>query len=123
MTADYRKQKFIFSLLEYALNRKDLNNHFRLPKKTIIKFDCCSSTSYQEKIQFCESIGLIKKVKEYYRQDKRARTYRINYTFEEDSDLVENLEDGLRRIFHERDLRIRYTRQYLHRIMKGKITT
>jgi len=122
VTLDYRKQKFIFSLLEYALNRKDSNNHFRLPKKTIIKFDCCSSTSYQEKIKFCESISLITKVREYYRQDQRPRTYRINYTFAKGSELVDNLEDGLRKIFDERDLRNKYSRQYLNRIMKGKVT-
>jgi hypothetical protein len=123
ITTDYRKQKFIFSLLEYALNRKDSNNHFRLPKKTIIKFDCCSSASYQEKIRFCESIGLITMVREYYRQDQRARTYRINYTFAKDSEIVHDLEDGLGKIFDRRDLRNRYSRQYLNRIMKGKITT
>lgn len=69
---DYRAQKFLFDLLEFSLNMKDSRGEFKLPKKVIIKFDCCSNTSYQEKIKFCESIGLITKVREYYRQDRRA---------------------------------------------------
>ena len=115
---DYRKQKFLFSLLKFALNTKDSGGEFKLPKKAIIKFDCSSNTSYQKKIRFCESIGLITKVREYYRQDRRARTYRINYNFAEDGELVDSLEDGLRRIFGPTEIRKRYSRSYSHRLIR-----
>jgi len=118
MTPDYRKQKFIFSLLRYALNAKDLRAGFRLPKKAIIKFDACSNTSYQGKISFCESIGLIAKIKEHSREDHRARTYRLNYEFFDDEEVVESLEDGLKKIFKLRDLRKKYSRHYFHLITK-----
>jgi hypothetical protein len=118
MTSDYRTQKFIFCLLEYALNAKDSNGLFRLPKKTVIKFDCCSNESYRQKIEFCESIRLIEKVREFYRQERRARTYRIIFMFSTDSEIVENLEEGLRRIWDEPDLRNRYSRHYLRHILK-----
>lgn len=118
MTPDYRRQKFIFSLLAYALNTKDLIAEFRLPKKTIIKFDACSNTSYQEKISFCESIGLITKIKEHSREDHRARTYRLNYEFLDDEEVVETLEDGLKKIFKLRDLRKMYSGHYFHLITK-----
>lgn len=115
---DYRAQKFLFDLLEFSLNMKDSRGEFKLPKKVIIKFDCCSNTSYQEKIKFCESIGLITKVREYYRQDRRARTYRINYNFTEDGEFVDSLEDGLRRIFEPTEVRRRYSRAYSRRLIR-----
>ena len=69
--------------MQYALNNKDSKGELRLPRIVITTFDCCSDKSYQEKMRLCESIGLIRKVREYYRQEKRARTYIINYLFSE----------------------------------------
>jgi hypothetical protein len=117
MTPDYRNQKFIFSLLRYALNMKDSNSDFELPKKSIIKFDCCSNTSYQERMTFCESISLITNVREYYSQNNRARAYRINYTFVGGGDPVTCLEEGLKHLFRLSELRKRYSRQYFRHIL------
>ena len=119
MTTDYRKQKFIFSLLEYALRTKDSKNRFRLPIKAILKFDCCSWKSYSEKMAFCESIGLIQKVREYYRQQRRARTYLINYAFNEDGEQVNSLEEGLKEILDSKTLKLRYSWRVLKKIRKA----
>jgi len=118
MTTDYRKQKFIFSLLEYALRTSDSKNRFRLPIKAILKFECCSWRSYSEKIAFCESIGLIQKVREYYRQQGRARTYLINYAFNEDDEQVNSLEEGLKEILDSKTLKLRYSWRVLGKIRK-----
>jgi hypothetical protein len=120
MTPDYRNQKFIFSLLEYALNKGDSKSAFELPKISIIKFACCSNTSYQQRMTFCKSIGLITNVREYYSQNNRARTYHINYNFAGDGDPVTCLEEGLKYLFGLSELRRRYSRQYFrHIINKG----
>jgi hypothetical protein len=116
MTTDYRKQKFIFSLLEYALNSIDSKNQFRLPLKAILKFDCCSGKSYLEKIEFCQSIGLIQMVREYYRQEGRARTYLINYAFSEDGEQVNSLEEGLKKVLDAKTLKLRYSWRSLTKI-------
>ena len=110
ITLDFRMQKFIFSLLQYALNNKDSRDQFRLPYEAIIKFDCCSDKSYKAKMAFCESVGLITKIREYWRQDNRARTYRINHSFNTTGDLVSTLEDGLNKIFSPKELEGRYSR-------------
>jgi len=117
LASGYRMQKFLFCLLAYV-NTKCLIAEFRLPKKAIIKFDACSNTSYQEKISFCEEIGLITKIKEHSREDHRARTYRLNYEFLDDEEVVESLEDGLKKIFKLQDLRKMYSRHYFHLITK-----
>jgi hypothetical protein len=119
MTSDYRKQKFIFSLLEYALNSIDSKNQFRLPLKGILKFDCCSGRSYIEKMEFCESIGLIEKVREYYRQQGRARTYFINYAFSEDGEQVNSLEEGLKEVLDANTLKLRYSWRVIKKIKKA----
>jgi len=118
LTPDYRNQKFIFSLMEYALNAKDSKSEFRLPKVVITTFNCCSDKSYQEKVRFCESIGLIRKVREYYRQEKRARTYVINYSFGGDSVPVNNLEQGLKTIFDLETLQLRYSKWVYNKILR-----
>lgn len=116
ITSDYRKQKFIFSLLQYGLNNKDSRDKLRLPYEAIIKFDCCSDRSYKEKIAFCEKVGLITKVREYWRQDNRARTFRINYSFNTTGDLVGTLEDGLKKIFPLKELKAKYSRWTYNKI-------
>lgn len=118
MTPDYRNQKFIFSLMEYALNMKNAKGEFRLPRIVITTFDCCSDRSYQEKMRFCESIGLIIKVRDYYRQERRARTYVINYEFSNHGIPVCNLEQGLTQIFNLNDLRLRYSRWVYSKILR-----
>ncbi len=120
-SGDFRMQKFIFSLLEYALRTKDSRNRFRLPVKAILKFDYCSWRSYLDKMAFCESIGLIQKVREYYRQQGRARTYLINYAFNEDGERVNSLEEGLKEIMDPKTLKLRYSWRVLKKIKKGMI--
>ena len=119
MATDYRRQKFIFSLLEYALRTRDSKNRFRLPIKAILKFECCSWKSYSEKIAFCESIGLIQKVREYYRQEGRARTYLINYVFNEGGEQVNSLEEGLKEILDSKTLKLRYPWRVLRKIREA----
>jgi hypothetical protein len=119
MTSDYRMQKFIFSLLAYALRTRDTNNRFRLPIKAILKFDCCSWRSYSEKMAFCESIGLIQKVREYYRQQGRARTYLINYALNEDGEQINSLEEGLKKILDSKTLKLSYSWRVLKKIRKA----
>jgi hypothetical protein len=118
LTSDYRNQKFIFSLMQYASNAKDSTGEFRLPRTVITTFDCCSGKTYQDKIRFCESIGLIRKVREYYRQEKRARTFAINYSFCEDGVPINNLEQGLKAIFDLKILRSRYSRWVYKKILR-----
>jgi hypothetical protein len=118
MATDYRMQKFIFSLLENALRTRDSKNRFRLPIKAILKFECCSWRSYSEKMAFCESIGLTQKVREYYRQEGRARTYLINYVFNEDGEQVNSLEEGLKEILDSKTLKLRYSWRVLGKIRK-----
>lgn len=118
MTTDYRKQKFIFSLLEYALNAKDSKGQFNLPRVVITTFDCCSDKSYQEKIRFCESISLIRKVREYYRQERRARTYAMNFAFGKDGIPVNSLEQGLKRIFDLETLQLSYSKWVYNKILR-----
>jgi len=120
MTPNYRMQKFLFSLLTYACNARDSLGEFWLPKNAIVKFDACSNTSYQEKMSFCESIGLITMVKEHSIKEHRARTYRTNYVFSEGEQTVESLEEGLRKIFNPQELSERYGRYYLLRILSGR---
>ena len=119
MATDYRRQKFIFSLLEYALRTRDSKNRFRLPIKAILNFECCSWRSYSEKMAFCESIGLIQKVREYYRQQGRARTYLINYAFSEEGDRVNSLEEGLKKSLDSKTLKLRYSWRVLKKIRKA----
>ena len=119
MTRDYRMQKFIFSLLEHALRTRDSKNRFRLPIKAILKFECCSWRSYSEKMAFCESIGLIQKVREYYRQEGRARTYLINYVFNEGGEQINSLEEGLKKILDSKTLKLRYSWRVLGKIRKA----
>ena len=119
MTPEYRMQKFIFSLLQYALRTKDARNRFRLPIKAVLKFDCCSWKTYPEKMAFCESIGLIQKVREYYRQQGRARTYLINYAFNEDGKQFNSLEEGLKEILDSKTLKLRYSWRALKKIRKA----
>lgn len=118
LTSDYRNQKFLFSLMEYALNRMNEKGRFRLPRIVITTFDCCSDKSYQDKMHFCESLGLIRRVREYYRQEKRARTYVINYSFCEDGVPVNNLEQALKLIFDLEILRLRYSRWVYKKILR-----
>ena len=117
LTPDYRNQKFLFCLMHYALNAKNTKDEFRLPRTVITTFDCCSDKSYQDKMRLCESAGLIRKVREYYRQDKRARTYMINYVFCEDGVPVDNLEQGLTAIFDLETLRLRYSKWVYNKIL------
>jgi hypothetical protein len=119
MTSDYRMQKFIFSLLEYALRTRDSKNRFRLPIKAILKFECCSWRSYSEKMEFCESVGLIQKVREYYRQQGRARTYLTNYTFNKDSEQVNSLEEGLKDILDSKTLKLTHSWRVRGKIRKA----
>ncbi len=118
-TPDYRLQKFIFSLLNFALNRKDSKNEFRLPWVVITAFDCCSRESYQDKMHFSQERGLITKVKEFYRQEHRARTFKVNYTFSEAGDSVNSFENGLRRLFTQKELRSRYSRWVYDKFLRG----
>ena len=121
MSPDYRMQKFLFSLLKYALSAKDSAGVFRLPKNAIIKFDACSNTSYQEKMAFCKSMGLIRTVKDYSIAAHRATTYRIDYEFSNDKDHIPSLEEGLNKIFGQQELINRYGRYYALRILdRGK---
>ena len=118
LTDDYRMQKFIFDLLRYALNAKDSDDTFRLPKNAIIKFSCCSSLNYQEKIRFCELRNLIIITREYYRQESRARTYRVHFSFSAEGEVVDSLEEGLKRIYTQRVLRARYSRWVYSKYLK-----
>jgi len=104
--------------MEYALDAKNSKGEFRLPRIVITTFDCCSDKTYQEKIHFCESIGLIRKVREYYRQEKRARTYNIHYKFCESGVPVNNLEQGLKAIFNLETVRLRYSKWVYKKILK-----
>jgi hypothetical protein len=118
LTADYRDQKFIFSLMEYALNAKNTKDEFRLPRTVITTFDCCSDKSYQDKMRLCEFRGLVTMTRQYFRQEKRARTYMINYTFCEDGIPVNNLEQGLKAIFDLETLRFRYSKWVYKKILR-----
>ena len=119
ITPDYRLQKFIFSILLFGLNSKDAGREFRLPRKVIVKFDCCSHKSYREKVDFCEMVGLITKIREYYRQDKRARTYRVNYDYSHNGNPVSSLEEGLSMIPNLRALNPKYSRRVYKKIREA----
>ena len=111
LTPDFRLQKFILSLLLFALKAKDSKNAFRLPWVVITRFDCCSRETYQEKMHFCQDKGLITKVREFYRQEHRARTFKVDYVFSEEGDFVISLEDGLKRLLPLKELKSRYSRR------------
>ena len=70
-------------------------------------------------MEFCESIGLIQKVREYYRQQGRARTYLINYAFNEDGEQINSLEEGLKEILDSKTLKLRYSWRVLRKIRKA----
>ena len=118
MSRDYRIQRFVFHLLEYALNHKDSRGEFRLPWKTIIHFDCCSTKSYKAKMRFCETHGLLSKVREYYRQEHRARTYRANFPFSKEGEPVFSLDEGLKKLYPPRILRLRTSRWVYEKYLK-----
>jgi len=110
LTSDYRLQKFVFSLLAYALNKINPGNEFHLPRVVIVTFDCCSHRSYQGKIKFCESVGLITKEREYYMQDRRARSYKLRYSFSNEGKFINSFEEGLAEYPDLKELKPRYSR-------------
>lgn len=110
ITSKYGMQKFIFSLLVYALNKKDLKDEFPLPWKAIMKFDSCSTESYKEKIKFCEARGLISKVRECSRKEHRARAYMVRFRFSTEGEFISSLEEGLKKLLSPQKLRLRYPR-------------
>jgi hypothetical protein len=59
ITPDYRMEKFIYNIVRYANNKRGIGDEFDLPWEAIIKLDCCSDRTYQEKIEFCKSIGIL----------------------------------------------------------------
>jgi hypothetical protein len=115
---EYRMQKFIFSLLLYALNHKDSKGEFRLPWKVIMTFDCCSTESYKGKMHFCVTYGLISIARQYYRQDHRARTYKVNFPFSEGGEPISSLEEGLKKLFSPRILKLQYSRSVYEKHFK-----
>jgi hypothetical protein len=118
LTRNYRMQRFLFGLMRYALNQKDSRGHFRLPWKTIMSFDCCSTESYKEKIKFCVTHGLLSIVREYYRQEHRARTYRVNFPFSNEGEFVFSLDEGLKKLFPPRILKLRTSRWVYEKYLK-----
>jgi len=118
LSRNYRIQRFVFHVLEHALNHKDSRGEFRLPWKTIIHFDCCSTESYKAKMRFCETHGLLSKVREYYRQEHRARTYRVNFPFSKEGEPVFSLDEGLRKLYPPRILKLRTTRWVYEKYLK-----
>ena len=118
LSRNYRIQKFVFSLLEYALNQKDSRGQFRLPWKAIINFDCCSTESYKEKMKFCETHDLLSRAREYYRQEHRARTYRVDFPFSNEGEFVFSLEEGLRKLYPARILKLRTSRWVYEKYLK-----
>jgi hypothetical protein len=119
LTRDYRSQKFSFSLLLYALNKRFSDNKFFLPWKAIIHFDCCSPRSYKGKIEFCKSIGLIELVREYDTEENRFRFYRANFNYAEEGTPVNSLEEGLKNLFSVSQVRRRYSKWYFRKIMNS----
>lgn len=119
LTADYRLQKFIFSLLVYALNKINPSNEFHLPRVVIVTFDCCSHRSYQGKIRFCETVGLITKEREYYMQDGRARGYKLHYSFSNEGKFINSFEEGLLETADLKELKQRYSRWTIKKIKEA----
>lgn len=119
LTPNYRFQKFIFAMLLFALHMKNSNNEIRLSWWEITRFDCCSRDTYQEKMRFCQDSGLITKVREFSRQENRARTFRVNYLFSEEGEYVNSLEDGVKRLLPLKEIKSRYSRRVYDKCFRG----
>jgi|GEM_PF-646807 len=115
--ADYRTQSFIFSLLGYAKSNQDKINALPLPKKLITKFKGCTERTYQERINFCQSIGLIELVKGHNRYQRRSRTFKVNYRFKEGKTVL-TLEEGLSEIYSRRDIKQKYSPYLVRKMSK-----
>lgn len=115
--ADYRTQLFIFSLLEYAKSHQDGIDSLALPRKLITTFKGCTDRTYQDRIKFCQSIGLIGQVNGHNRYKRQSKTFKINYRFKEDK-TVWTLEEGLSEILSKEEIKQKYSSYFVRKMSK-----
>lgn len=117
LTREYRLGKFIFYFLQHCKNNKAWKNELRIPRTLIVKLPCCSMESYLGKMDFCKKMGLIEIKRQHSREEHRARTYKVNFQFNEYSDPVSSFDEALTRIFSQKELQ-RYSRRTYEKYLR-----
>ncbi len=115
--ADYRIQIFIFSLLQYAKSHQDEINSLPLPKNLITKFRGCTDRTYQDRMRFCQSIGLIEQVSRHNRYQGLAKTFKINYRFQAGKEAL-TFEEGLQELFCRKEIKRKYSPYFVRKMSK-----
>jgi len=115
--ADERTQIFIFSLLEYAKSHQDEIDSLALPRKLITTFKGCTDRTYQDRIKFCQSIGLIEQVSRHNRYQGVAKTFKINYRFQAGKEAL-TFEEGLQELFSRQEIKRKYGPYFVRKMSK-----
>jgi len=113
----FKRLQFLYDLLLYIKRVKD--EHLYLSWKILTSFNGSSWRTCQENIQFCEEHQILEFVRNHSMDLRRAREYRCLFEFSRDTPPVRSLEQGLSQLLKPEEIRERYGRYYLGKILKA----